>query len=254
MLLFRKKLAMAAYKTGQRLQGLDQQAQQVSVAQIFAEAELVFGVWDDPQQLAGIGYRLIKGRDLISREKDAVAVQIDEPWRVVTPIRATIAQVLDGKRSRSAPPAQDHELPEDFLERDAIVAPEIGDGFEVRLQGPQQPDDLNVAVTFSLKTAARPHPVEIAVNIELQEIGRSVTGTARRLRHDPRETSGRQIKPIDKGVNEADGVVGGDIIINRLGQQQKLRTFESRNVSHGRFYRHARENGIRSARLFTRSA
>jgi hypothetical protein len=33
-----------------------------------------------------------------------------------------------------------------------------------------------------------------------------------------------------------------------------LRTFESGNVSHGRFYRHVRENGIRSARLFTRSA
>ena len=40
------------------------------------------------------------------------------------------------------PPAQDHELPENLLERGAIIAPEIGDGLEVRLQGSQQPDDL----------------------------------------------------------------------------------------------------------------
>ncbi len=87
-------------------------------------------------------------------------------------------------------PAQDHELPKNLLERGAIVAPEIGDGLEVRLQTPQQPDDLYVAMTFGLKTAARPHPVEIAVNIELQQIAGSVAGTPRRLRLDPLETSG----------------------------------------------------------------
>jgi hypothetical protein len=82
MHLFREKLAMAAYRTGQRLQSLDEQAQLDSVAMIFAEAELVFCVWDDPQQSGGIGYRLIKGRELLSREKDAVAVQVAEPWRI----------------------------------------------------------------------------------------------------------------------------------------------------------------------------
>src|ERR1700720_2216546 len=68
------------------------------------------------------------------------------------------------------PPAQDHELPENLFERGAIVAPEIGDGLEVRLQAPQQPDDLDVAMTFGLKTAARSYPVQIAVDVELEEI------------------------------------------------------------------------------------
>lgn len=84
MLVFREKLAMAAYRIGQRMRGLDEQNQKVFMTQIFAEAELVFGVWDDPYQLGGIGYRLIKGRDLLNREKDAVAVQVDEPWRIGT--------------------------------------------------------------------------------------------------------------------------------------------------------------------------
>src|ERR1019366_3353867 len=43
------------------------------------------------------------------------------------------------------------------------------------------PWDLDVAITFGLKTPARPHPVEIAVNIELQHVAGSVAGTARRL-------------------------------------------------------------------------
>ncbi len=73
---------MAAYRTGERMRGLDEQNQKIFMTQIFAEAELVFGVWDDPQQLKGIGYRLIKGWDLLSREKDAVAVQVAAPWRI----------------------------------------------------------------------------------------------------------------------------------------------------------------------------
>ena len=52
------------------------------------------------------------------------------------------------------PPAQDHELPENLFERGAIVAPEIGDGLEVRLQASQQPDDLNVTITFGRKGIA----------------------------------------------------------------------------------------------------
>src|ERR1700731_1743574 len=102
------------------------------------------------------------------------------------------------------------------------------------LKSAQQPDDLDVAMTFGLKTAARPNPVEIAVDIELQEIAGRVAGTARRLRLDPLETGGLQIKPIDEGIDEADGVVDADVIVNRLGQKQELRTIEPGNVRHAK--------------------
>ena len=75
---------MAAYRIGQRMRALDEKSQKVFMTHIFAEAELVFGVWDDPYQLGGIGYRLLKGRDLLKREQDAVAVQVTEPWRIGT--------------------------------------------------------------------------------------------------------------------------------------------------------------------------
>jgi len=64
----------------------------------------------------------------------------------------------------------------------------------------------------------------------------------------------RVLLPIYEGVDEPHGIVGVDIIVHRLRQQQKLRTFEAGYVSHARFYRDACGNGIRSAGVFTRSA
>ena len=93
-------------------------------------------------------------------------------------------------------------------------------------------------MTFGLKPAARPHPVEIAViavYVQLQQIGRRVAGTARRLRRDADESHRREIQLINKGVDEPHRIIGADIIVHRLRQQQKLRTFESKNVSHVRF-------------------
>ena len=147
--------------------------------------------------------------------------------------RAINRQQLAPKQIK--PPAQDHEILENLLKRGAIVAPEIGDGLEVRLQAPQQPDDLNVAMTFGLKPTARPHPVQIAIDIQLQQIARRVAGTARRLRRNADESRRRKIQLINKGVDEPHWIVGADIIVHSLRQQQKLRTFESKNVSHVRF-------------------
>ena len=49
------------------------------------------------------------------------------------------------------------------------------------------------------------------------------------------EPARREIEPLDEGVDEPNGIVGDDIIVDRLWQQQKLRTFEPGNVSHVRF-------------------
>ena len=38
----------------------------------------------------------------------------------------------------------------------------------------------------------------------------------------------RKIEPLDKSIDEPDGIVSPDIIVNRFRQKQKLRTFEPR--------------------------
>ena len=79
------------------------------------------------------------------------------------------------------------------------------------------------------------HSVEIAVDVEFEQIARRIAGAARHLRRDAFEPGRREIELVDEGVDEPNGIVGDDIIVDRLWQQQTLRTFESGNMSHVRF-------------------
>jgi hypothetical protein len=77
-------------------------------------------------------------------------------------------------------PTQRHELTADFADRLAIVLAKVGDRFEVGRQAASQPDQLDVALAFPFKAAARLNPIEVAVDIELQQcrgmIGRPTRG------------------------------------------------------------------------------
>ena len=53
----------------------------------------------------------------------------------------------------------------------------------------------------------------------------------------PLENSGLQIDAVDEGVDEPYGIIGADIIVDRLGQKQELRAFESGYVRHARLAR-----------------
>ena len=66
----------------------------------------------------------------------------------------------------------------------------------------------------------------------VQQIGRRVAGTARRLRLNATKSRRRQVEPIDESVDEPHRIIGTDIIVHCLRQQQKLRSFESENVHH----------------------
>jgi hypothetical protein len=88
---------------------------------------------------------------------------------------------------------------------------------------------------FALQPAARPHPVEVAVDVELQEIAGRITRPPRRLRFDPREPGARKIQPINEGVDEPNRIVGLDVIVHRLRQQKQLVALDAGNVSHAPF-------------------
>ena len=100
------------------------------------------------------------------------------------------------------PPAQQHELAEHRCEGAAIVASEVRDRLEVRLEAAHQPDDLDIALGFPLQPSARSNPVQIAVDVELQEIAGRITRPPRRLRFDSREAGARKIEPINEGLDE----------------------------------------------------
>jgi hypothetical protein len=133
------------------------------------------------------------------------------------------------------PAAQQHELAEHRFYGAAIVASEVRDRLEVGLEAAQQPDDLAIALGLTLQPPARSNPVEITVDVELQQIAGRIAWPPRRLRLDPREPGVRKIEPVNEGVDEPHRILGLDVIVNRLRQQQKLVPSESGNVSHARF-------------------
>jgi hypothetical protein len=63
--------------------------------------------------------------------------------------------------------AQDHEAAADVADARAVVAPEVGDGLEVRCQAARQPHQLDVALALMLQAPAALHPIQVAVDVDL---------------------------------------------------------------------------------------
>jgi hypothetical protein len=108
------------------------------------------------------------------------------------------SQQLPAKQVQLA--AQQYKFTKDLVEGIAIVAPKVSDGLEVRLQVTQQPDHLDIAVGLGLQPTARPHPVQVAVDVEFQQICRRIARAARHLRLDTGKRSRRKIQPIDASI------------------------------------------------------
>ena len=73
---------------------------------------------------------------------------------LLTALMRVPSTASSSRPKRLSSPAQQRELMEHGAEGGSIVAPEVGNGLEVWLQGSQQPDDLDIAVAFGLKPPA----------------------------------------------------------------------------------------------------
>src|SRR5205823_14358194 len=71
--------------------------------------------------------------------------------------------------------AQHHELAANLADGLAIVLAEVGYGLEVRHQPAGQPHQLDVALALPLQTPARLHPIEISIDVNLQQRRRMVS-------------------------------------------------------------------------------
>src|SRR6266446_1138936 len=80
--------------------------------------------------------------------------------------------------------AQHHELTADLADGLAVVLPEVGYRLEVWHQAAGQPDQLDVALALPLQAPARLHPIEVSVDVNLQQCRRMVGWPSCRLRLD----------------------------------------------------------------------
>src|SRR5215471_20954196 len=72
-------------------------------------------------------------------------------------------------RQQPHPPAQLDKLRTYLLDAAAVVLAEVRNRLVVRRQSTEQPHHFDVAPRFAFQPAARLHPVEVAIDVELQE-------------------------------------------------------------------------------------
>src|ERR1700694_1834535 len=109
--------------------------------------------------------------------------------------------------------AQHHKLTADLADGLAVVLAEIGYRLEVRHQAAGQPHQLDVALALPLQAPARLHPIEVSVDVNLQQRRWMVGRPSRRLRLDPGKTELGQIKLIDKDIDRPDRIILVQIVI-----------------------------------------
>jgi len=111
----------------------------------------------------------------------------------------------------------------------AIVFAEVGNRLVIGSEPAQQPHQLDIAAGFSFKPSARLHPVQVAVDVQLQENRRMIRRPTSRRWINSIEAHLGQIKRIDKHVDHTNGVALADEIIEAFGQQGRLPAIWPRN-------------------------
>src|SRR5258706_2395578 len=110
-------------------------------------------------------------------------------------------------------PAQHHKLTTDLTDSLPIVLPEIGDRLEIRHQAAGEPNQLDVALALPLQAPARLHPIEVSVDVNLQQRRRMVGRSSRHLWLDAAKAEFGQIKLVDKDIDRPDRIVLAQIVI-----------------------------------------
>src|SRR6266436_6639380 len=110
-------------------------------------------------------------------------------------------------------PAQHHKLTADLADGLAVVLAEIGYRLEVRHQAAGQPYQLDVALALPLQAPARLHPIEVSVDVDLQQCRRMVGRPSCRLWLDAAKAEFGQIELIDKDIDRPDRIVLAQIVV-----------------------------------------
>jgi hypothetical protein len=102
----------------------------------------------------------------------------------------------------------------------------------IRNQPTGEPHHLNVAASLTLKPAARLNPIEITVNVELQQHRRMVRRPAGGLGINPVKPKLGQIEPPDKDINHANRIILANPIFQAFRKQGALPAIHPLNKAH----------------------
>jgi len=111
------------------------------------------------------------------------------------------------------------ELAADSANRFAVIPTEVGDGLEVGRQSTSQPHQFDVALRLALQPTAGWDPVQIPIDVNLEEHRRVVCRPSCLGWRGPRKSQFRQIKFFNEGIDRPDRIVFGDPILQPFGKQ-----------------------------------
>src|SRR6476469_247292 len=103
-------------------------------------------------------------------------------------------------------------------QRQAIVFAEVRNRLVIRCEPTQQPHDLDIASGLSFEPPARLNPVQIAVDVKLEENRGVVRWPTSGRRLNPLKVHLSQIERIDKHVDHSNRVALVNEIIEAFGQ------------------------------------
>ena len=114
--------------------------------------------------------------------------------------------------------AEHHKPGADLADGAAIVLAEVGNRLVIGSKAVGEPHHLNIAPGLTFKPAARLGPVEIAVDVELQQHRRMVRRPASDFGLDPDKPKLRQIEFLDENVDHPNRIVIVDPVFKVLGK------------------------------------
>lgn len=119
-------------------------------------------------------------------------------------------------------PAESHEDPARRREGRAILPAKVGDSLEVRRQPLQQPEHFKVAMAFPLQLARGANLVQIAIQVQLQQVRRIVRRSPRTLRLRLGKAQPGHIDPIHPEVDDTDQMILRNQLVQRDREQCPL--------------------------------
>src|SRR3954447_16222413 len=136
-----------------------------------------------PLAIGAVELREIAGYALVNLRQTALHLGLGEiPIPRVDGLELTAVDRNARFAEQLKTAAQHHELAANPADGLAIVLAEVGYGLEVRHQAAGQPNQFDVALALPLQAPARLHPVEVAVDVNLQQRRRMVGRPSCRLR------------------------------------------------------------------------
>lgn len=105
---------------------------------------------------------------------------------------------------------------------DTVVVAEVGNGLEVGRQATCEPHAFDVALGFTLQATAGLDPVQLTVDVELEQDCRVVGRTTCTGRISAFETEWQEVQLVNERIDDAHRVVLADIVVEAFRQQAHL--------------------------------